>query len=227
MKLIPASDSSILVVFGDEIASTVQSSVHALFRALRTRQESRIKNLHPGYVSLLVDFNPLAIAYDEVADLIYSAHLSPAPEAAQQRHTVEIPVCYDSDLGPDQADVAAHAGLSASEVIRKHWSATYTVAFLGFTAGFAYLSGMPVELSIPRLATPRRAVAAGSVGIAGNQTGVYPTITPGGWRLIGRTPQRMFDPRRTQPSLVMPGDSIKFVPIDRIEFDRLSLESTG
>ena len=227
MNLIPASDSSILVIFGDEITPVVQKSVHALFHSLQAAQDHRIRNLHPGYVSLLVDFDPRAISHDEIAALIQSAKPSPAQDTELQTPAVEIPVCYDSDFGPDQADVAAHTGLSVSEVIQKHWSASYTVAFLGFTAGFAYLSGMAVELSIPRLATPRRAVAIGSVGIAGNQTGIYPTVTPGGWRLIGRTPRQMFNPRRIQPSLVMPGDRIKFVPIDRREFDRLLLESAG
>jgi KipI family sensor histidine kinase inhibitor len=225
MKLTRASDSSLFVTFGEEIAPAVQSSVHVLFRALRTRHDVGIRNLHPGYVSLIVDFDPLVITYNDVVRLIDSIEVSRARDPEPRSAVVEIPVCYDADFGPDQADVASHAELSVGDVIEKHWSARYAVAFMGFTAGFAYLSGLPSSLSVPRLKTPRRAVAAGSVGIAGNQTGVYPTTTPGGWRLIGRTPRRMFDPRRDQPSLVMPGDSVKFLPINREEFDRLWSES--
>jgi inhibitor of KinA len=118
-------------------------------------------------------------------------------------------------------DVAAHTGLSVGDVISLHSSATYNVCFLGFTAGFAYLGGMPVELSTPRLPTPRRLVEAGSVGIAGEQTGIYPAQTPGGWRLVGRTPLRMFNAQATQPTLLMPGDQVRFVPIDRAHFDQL------
>ena len=206
MRLIPASDSSLLIVFGDAIAPHTQGRVLRLFQELQSRQNAHIRNLHPGYVSLLVDFDPLASDRDS------------------SEKSVEVPVCYDSEFGIDQSDLATHTGLSVDDIVRMHSKATYRVAFLGFTGGFAYLSGMPLELSVPRLTTPRRAVAAGSVGIAGGQTGIYPTTTPGGWRLIGRTPLRMFDPRLSQPSLLMPGDRVCFVPIDRTEFDRISQE---
>jgi len=111
--------------------------------------------------------------------------------------------------------------LPIEEVVRLHTSATYRVCFLGFTAGFAYLGGLPEALNAPRLATPRRAVAAGSVGIAGSQTGIYPAETPGGWRLIGRTPLRMFDPQAQPPTRVQAGDRVRFVAIDRAEFEQL------
>ena len=224
MQLIPASDSSLLVVFGDAMSPEIQRQVLGLFHALQARQDARIRNLHPGYVSLLVDFDPLEVTHDDIAEMIATAATSESASREGERRLVEIPVCYDAEFGPDLQDVAAHTKLPAKDVIRLHSGATYDVCFLGFTAGFAYLGGMPEELSTPRLATPRRSVAAGSVGIAGGQTGIYPTETPGGWRLIGRTPLRMFDPKASQPTLVIPGDQLRFVPIDRGEFERLSRE---
>lgn len=225
MRLIPASDSSLLIVVGDEIDPHTQERVLRLFQALQSKHDTGIRNLHPSYVSLLVDFDPLTTTHDEVAALVESAHMTSESGCGSSEKSVEIPVCYDAEFGIDQSDIATHTGLSVDDIVRMHSNTIYQVAFLGFTAGFAYLSGMPPELSIPRLTTPRRTVAAGSVGIAGAQTGIYPTTTPGGWRLIGRTPLRMFDPRLSRPSLLMPGDRVHFVPIDRADFNRISQES--
>jgi len=225
MQLIPASDSSLLVVFGDAISAEMQSLVLGLFHAIQERQDARIRNLHPGYVSLLVDFDPLVTTHGETAGMVEALFAGPLSAPGWSGKCVEIPVCYDVEFGPDLQDVATHANVSIDEVVCLHTSATYDVRFLGFTGGFAYLGGMPEALSTPRLPTPRRAVAAGSVGIAGSQTGIYPTETPGGWRLIGRTPLRMFNPRANQPTLVLPGDQARFVAIDRVEFDRLRQET--
>ncbi|HWS95683.1 MAG TPA: 5-oxoprolinase subunit PxpB [Candidatus Methylomirabilis sp.] len=224
MKLVAASDSSMLVLFADENAPGTQAKVLGLFHALQARHDPRIRNLHPGYVSLLVDFDPLVMTHEEVAVLVDSAADAGFDRPPDAGNIVDIPVCYGGEFGPDLSDVAAHAHLSEDEVVRIHAGGDYQVAFLGFTAGFAYLSGMPEALSMPRLATPRRAVAAGSVGIAGGQTGIYPTETPGGWRLIGRTPLRMFDPKAGQPTRVVPGDRVRFVSINSTEYERLAQE---
>ena len=208
MQLVSASDSSILVVFGDAMSPEIQSTVLGLFHAIQARHDARIRNLHPGYVSLLVDFDPLVTTHQDIAAMVESVYAKGLAKSAESGRCVEIPVCYEAEFGPDLRDVAGHTKLSMEEVVRLHASATYDVCFLGFTGGFAYLSGMPEALNTPRLATPRRAVVAGSVGIAGSQTGIYPTQTPGGWRLIGRTPLRMFDPRASQPTLVLPGDRV-------------------
>jgi inhibitor of KinA len=221
MKIIPASDSSLLVEFGTVIAPGIQDHVIGLFHALQVRQDARIRNLHPGYASLLVDFDPLAFTHEDVATLVESLVSAGFVKTEADFKVVEIPVCYDAECGPDLADVAAHATLSVEEVVRLHAGAMYRVCFLGFTAGFAYLGGMPEALHTPRLATPRRAVAAGSVGIAGAQTGIYPTQTPGGWRLIGRTPLRMFDARAEPLTRVRAGDYVRFVAIDRAELERM------
>ena len=221
MRTLPASDSSVLVEFGDRIDLEIQNLVLGLFHALRALEDRRIRNLHPSYVSLLIDFDPLTLSHDEATALVQSVANNRLTADVNSSSVVTIPVCYDIEFGPDLADIAAHTGLSEDEIVRLHSNATYRVAFLGFTGGFAYLGGMPEALHTPRLATPRRAVPSGSVGIAGGQTGIYPTETPGGWRLIGRTPLRMFDPCAQPPTRVQAGDIVRFTPIDRAEFERL------
>src|SRR5215469_10351135 len=169
MEIVPASDASLLVLFGDSISAEIEERVIGLFQALQALRDARIHNLNPGYTSLLVNFDPLSITHTEVTELVESLAFR---EHAAENHVppiVEIPVCYDEGFGPDLPDVSAHTKLAAQEVIRLHSSATYRVCFLGFTAGFAYLGGMPQSLGTPRLPAPRRAVPAGSVGIAGAQ----------------------------------------------------------
>jgi inhibitor of KinA len=224
MKMVTASDSSLLVVFGNTISPEMQERVLGLFRALQTMQDARLRNLHPGYTSLLIDFDPMAMTHEELVTIVESLAGKPHTAMAESFALSEIPVCFDAEFASDLPDVAAHAGLSIDEVVRLYTSATYRVCFLGFTAGFAYLNGLPEALHIPRLATPRRMVAAGSVGIAGSQTGIYPTETPGGWRLIGRTPLRMFDPRGQPGTRLQPGECLRFTSIDRETFERLRLE---
>jgi inhibitor of KinA len=136
------------------------------------------------------------------------------------RRVVEIPVVYGGADGPDLDDVAVRTGLAADEVVRLHASAEYVVAMVGFAPGFPYLVGLPARLAVPRLDTPRLRVPAGSVGIGGGQTGVYPRVTPGGWRIIGRTPRALFDPDRDPPALVAAGDVVRFRPIATADVDR-------
>ncbi|HEY4899297.1 MAG TPA: 5-oxoprolinase subunit PxpB [Terriglobales bacterium] len=224
MRMIPASDSSLLVVVGNAISSDLQARVLTLFHTLQARRDSRIRNLHPAYASLLIDFDPLVMTHEEVATLVETVLGNGPSVATDNSEVVEIPVCYDEEFGPDLADVAEHNHISVAEVVELHSSATYYVCFLGFTAGFAYLGGLPDGLHTPRLSTPRRLVAGGSVGIAGSQTGIYPTETPGGWRLIGRTPLRMFDPQAESPTRLQPGDRVHFAAIDRATFERIQRE---
>jgi inhibitor of KinA len=143
-----------------------------------------------------------------------------AAAAAPPARTVDIPVCYGGEFGPDLAEVAARNGLSAEEVIRIHASAEYLVYMIGFAPGFPYLGGMSGRIAAPRRSTPRLAIPAGSVGIAGEQTGVYPLETPGGWQLIGRTPIALFLPVRSPPSLLRAGDKVRFRPISRMEYEQ-------
>jgi len=219
MKIIPASDSSLLVVFGNAISPALHERVIGLFHSFQAWHDPRICNLHPGYASLLIDFDPLRLTHDELISVVQQLALASDSAVDRRANVVTIPVCYDIEFGPDLLDVSQHAGLSLEEVVRLHSSPTYLVYFLGFSPGFVYLGGLPEALHMPRLATPRPSIAGGSVGIAGSQTGIYPVDSPGGWKLIGRTPLRMFDPEATPPTRLQPGDRMKFSPIDRATFE--------
>jgi inhibitor of KinA len=177
----------------------------------RLRSMRGITNVHPAYASILIDFDPLRIDRGDVArtaaELFAEAAAAPWPEP----RTVEIPVAYGGEYGPDLEAVAALTGHTPDEVIALHCSAEYLVYFLGFSPGFPYLGGMPESIAAPRLDTPRRRVPAGSVAIGGRQTGVYPMASPGGWRIIGRTPLRLFEPAADPPVLLRMGDHVRFV----------------
>lgn len=219
MKVVAASDSSLLVVLGDVMSLDNHERVMSLFRALHRLNDPRIHNLHPAYASILIDFDPLRLRHEEAASLIENLAGEESSQYDRAANTMTIPVCYDIEFAPDLQEVANHAKIPTREVIRLHSSATYRVHFLGFTPGFAYLGGLPEKLHAPRLATPRKYVPAGSVAIAGSQAGIYPVDSPGGWRLIGRTPVRIFDPDATQPTRLTPGDQVEFSAIDRATFD--------
>jgi inhibitor of KinA len=215
----PASEQSLLVRFGGgEISLDAHRQVVRMLRLLETEPVSGIRNLHPAYCSLLVIFDALAWTHDELEAALrpYLGRLEDTPLAPPR--CIEIPVCYGGEFGPDLDDVAALHGLSAAGVVELHSSAEYVVYFMGFVPGFAYLGGLPEALATPRLAAPRRKAPAGSVGIAGSQTGVYPLATPGGWRLIGRTPLEMFRPDREPMSVLAIGDCVRFRPIRADEF---------
>jgi inhibitor of KinA len=222
MKIIPASDSSLLVELGSTISPEVHGQVIALFRALEARQERGIRSLHPAYTSVLVDFDPLQVTHEQVAEQIRQSASAAQASSDRGARVVTIPVCYDLEFGPDLGDVAQHAGVTVEDVIQLHSAGTYLVYFLGFSPGFAYMGGLMEKLHTPRLATPRGFVAAGTVGIAGSQTGVYPVDSAGGWRLIGRTPLRMFDPHADPPTRLQPGDQVKFTAIDRAAFSEMA-----
>lgn len=227
IRVIDASDSSMLVVFGDEISRDLNRRVIRLFHDLLTNDSpksagGRIRNLHPAYASLLIDYDPLLLPATElrarIQELIGQSDIASSDGA---RQAIEIPVCYGGEQGPDLPDVAQHTGFSPEEVIARHSSIEYTVYFIGFSPGFPYMGGLPESLATPRLKTPRTSVPAGSVGIGGSQTGLYPMQWSGGWRLIGRTPMRMFDPEAKPPSRLQPGDLVKFTPITRESFDAM------
>jgi len=217
----PSSDQSLLVYFGHEITLQAHEQVRRLLRLLESEPIADVRNLHPAYCSLLVKFDALKLRHDELESIVrkYLDRLEEVnlPEPRQ----VEIPVCYGGEYGPDLSDVAAMHGMTSVQAIELHTSTSYLVYFLGFVPGFAYLGELPEALVTPRLAAPRRKVPAGSVGIAGSQTGVYPFATPGGWRLLGRTPIAMFRTDRKGFSLLSIGDRVRFVPISSERFTAL------
>ncbi|MBN1811960.1 MAG: 5-oxoprolinase subunit PxpB [Anaerolineae bacterium] len=219
-RFLLAGDAALVIEFGDEIDLEINRRVHALARALAESPPSGLGEAVPTYRSLLVHYDPLRLSHTEVKSLVAEALQACEEAAPPEPRLIEIPTVYGGERGPDIGFVAEHNGLSVEEVIRLHSGATYTVYMLGFTPGFPYLGGLPDALATPRLETPRQRVPAGSVGIAGAQTGVYPLTTPGGWRLIGWTPVALFDPTRTPPALLQPGDRVRFVPVTAEEIER-------
>lgn len=210
----PVGETAFTVEFGDTLDETLNQQVHALDTALTSAPFPGLVETVPTYRSLLVSYDPLVVTAETVQALLQQALAGLKVTALPEGRLVELPVRYGGNAGPDLADVAAHTGLSPAEVIRRHSQATYRVALLGFAPGFAYLFGLPPELATPRLPTPRARVEPGSVGLAGPQTGVYALPTPGGWRIIGRTPLTLFDPHRAEPFFLRPGDRVRFVPVD-------------
>ena len=213
-----ASDQSLLVSFGQQITLENHERVVKLLRLLQSHPINEIRNLHPAYCSVLLKFDALKLDHDELRSrlLPYLARLDQAPLTTPRQ--IEIPVCYGGEFGPDLNDLAAMHGISPAQAIELHSSPVYLVYFLGFAPGFAYLGGLPEALTTPRLPTPRAKVPQGSVGIGGNQTAVYPFATPGGWRLIGRTPVAMFRRDQARMSLLQIGDHVNFRPISLEEF---------
>lgn len=218
MRIAPASDSSIFIGFGDSISSELHAQVVDLFHRVAAVAHPHIRNLHPAYSSLLIDFDPLHVTYEAMRDLVTSLVAKSSSAELSAPKLVEIPVCYDAAFAPDLHAVAEHTQLDPEQVIATHLAGSYLVYFLGFTPGFAYLGPLAQQLEVPRLASPRKKVAAGSVALAGRQTAVYPSDSPGGWQLIGRTPFRMFNAAAKQPSRLQPGDQVRFTRITRDEF---------
>jgi inhibitor of KinA len=185
---------------------------------LALRPVAGVRNLQPGYHSLLVSFDIAKLTHVELERILRGYLDRPEGSTAGKGRLRQIPTCYGGEFGPDLGEVASLHGLTPAQAIELHASVTYIVFFLGFVPGFAYLGMLPEALATPRLATPRRQAPAGSVGIAENQTGVYPFTTPGGWRLIGRTPLAMFRPDRPDMSLLEIGDEVRFIPISATRF---------
>lgn len=213
-----------MVELGDRIDPELNARVHRLARAVSARLGPSIIEVVPTYRSLLVRHDPLRLPRRRLAREIGAilAELPPGPAPAAEGRVVRVPACYGGELGPDLDFVASHAGLDPREVIEIHAAATYQVFMLGFTPGFPYLGGMSPRIATPRLETPRQRLPAGSIGIGGEQTGIYPVESPGGWRIIARTPVRLFDPGAPSPFLLAPGDRLRFVPIGRADLEGMA-----
>ncbi len=223
-ELKPAGDSALLVSFGETIDEEVNEKVHALAKRLEQARFEWLVEVVPAYSSLAVIYDPTLVGFEEVKRAVEGIRVT--SERFEGR-LIEIPVVYGSSYGPDIEFVANYNGLSVDDIIEIHSKPVYRVYFLGFLPGFAYLGGMDERIATPRLEKPRLKVPAGSVGIAGKQTGIYPLESPGGWRLIGRTPLRLFNPAKEPPTLLQPGDRVKFVPIEESEFREIYLEEWG
>lgn len=206
-------DAALLVELGETLDLAVNLQVQDLAR--RARALPGVSAVIPAYTTLLVEYEPLVLARSALESEIASA-LSSESLIADDAPTriVEIPTRYGGECGPDLEFVAAQNGISPAEVVKIHTAETFRVFMIGFAPGFPYLGIVPEQIAAPRLETPRPRVPAGSVGIAGRQTGIYPRESPGGWRLIGRTDVTLFDPLQDPPALLRPGDRVRFVPMD-------------
>ncbi len=224
------ADDAWLIALGSPAASVIDprtnARVHALAARIRAQSPSWLRDLVPAYTSLGVFFDIDAASADVVLDWIHTQSVGDIDDVlAEASRVVEIPVRYGGAFGEDLDAAAAELGIAADTLISRHGAALYTVAMIGFAPGFPYLSGLDPSLALPRLATPRTRVPAGSVAIGGAQTGIYPRESPGGWRLLGRTPLRLFDPQRASPSLLAPGDRVRFVAIDDDAYARLERDA--
>ena len=206
----PAGDRAVRVCLGGEIHPDISARVMALDASLARDPIPGVRECVPGYAALLVHYMPERVGYAELARAREERLREQAPPP-EEGPVLEIPVFYGGEEGPDLAFVARHCGMSEEEVIRRHTAVELRVYMLGFSPGFTYLGGMDPALATPRRQTPRVRLAAGSVGIAGEQTGVYPQASPGGWQIIGRTPLKLYDPERENPILPQPGGRIRFV----------------
>lgn len=221
IRILTAGDSSLLIEFGKEICPETNRKISATVQLMREQHIEGVVDVIPAFCSLLINYDPRVISYKEIRKRMQALLKVDAKAGEQRKRVFEIPVCYGGEYGPDIANIAEHAGLSEEEVIRIHSSRDYLIYMLGFLPGFTYLGGLDERIHTPRLANPRLKINAGSVGIAGSQTGIYPLDSPGGWQLMGMTPVKTYDPNREVPILVEAGDYIRFVPVDEAEFKRI------
>ena len=220
-RFLLSGDSCLVMEFGDEISPELNQMVRRVSVSLAEAEIQGVTELVPTYRSLYIEYDPLQINLEELKRRLVEIEGSLGRIDLPPPRTVEIPTLYGGEQGPDLASVAEYHGISEREVVEIHKSGDYLVYMLGFTPGFAYLGGLSERISTPRLETPRLRVPAGTVAIAGRQTGVYPVESPGGWRLLGRTPIRLFDPHKDPPSALQPYDHVRFMEIDEEEYEEI------
>ncbi len=219
-----AGDTGLIAEFGEGIDPDVNAKVRTAASRLAEKKPKGVVEIIPTYRSLLLIYDPLKTGTEELMCLLETINVDmPAGDETGTRK-VDIPVCYGGKFGPDIDNVKASSGLDEETVIQLHSGVDYLIFMVGFTPGFPFLGGLDERLTTPRLKTPRMAVPEGSVGIANNQTGMYPIESPGGWQIIGRTPLKLFAPERENPFLYKAGDWIRFVPISSKEYDRIKKE---
>lgn len=223
----PVGDRAISIDFGQVIDPTINRHIRQTIERIKELQLDGIIELVPTYCALLVEYDAMLYSYSEICNII-----EPTLEEGMTNRTnelvtvVEVPTVYGGEFGPDLSFVASHNHLSEDEVISIHSGTDYLVYMLGFIPGFTYLGGMDLRIATPRLSSPRTLIPAGSVGIAGEQTGTYPSDSPGGWQIIGRTPVTMYDMSKAQAALLKAGDYVRYVPIDESEFHRVKALGT-
>lgn len=218
----PVGDRAISIDFGQVIDPTINRHIRQTIERIKALQLEGIIELVPTYCALLVEYDAMLYSYSEICKIIEPTLEEGMTNTTNELVTVvEVPTVYGGEFGPDLSFVASHNHLSEDEVISIHSGTDYLVYMLGFIPGFTYLGGMDPRIATPRLSSPRTLIPAGSVGIAGEQTGTYPSDSPGGWQIIGRTPVTMYDMSKAQAALLKAGDYVRYVPIDETEFHRI------
>jgi inhibitor of KinA len=226
-RITVAGDSALNLTFADTISDETSSLIRLTADELDKHPIEGVTELVPTFCSLMVCYDPLVIGFDELSTRLTNKLSNVSVTYSPVRVVVEIPTCYGGEYGPDLPFVAEHAGLTEEEVIRIHSGRDYLIDMLGFLPGFAYLGGLDERIHTPRLEEPRTRIEAGSVGIGGGQTGVYPLPSPGGWQIIGRTPIRPYDPDREKPFLYEAGQYLRFVPISPEQYAAIEQQARG
>ena len=224
IRILTAGDSSLLIEFGNEISPEINRRIAAVVELMREQHIEGVVDVIPAFCSLLVNYDPRVAGYEKMKKRLESLVRVDIKVGQTKRKIFEIPVLYGGEYGPDLASIADHAGISEDEVVLIHSSKDYLIYMLGFLPGFCYLGGLDERIHTPRLSNPRLRIRAGSVGIGGSQTGIYPLDSPGGWQLMGMTPIKTYDPEREIPILVEAGNYIRFVPIDEEQYKRLQAQ---
>lgn len=220
-RILPMGDRALTVEFGNEINEQINAHLMGFINKVNEQHIKGIEELIPSFRSVLIHYNPAIHTYSRMCDIVRAVLSQHILDVDHVKRIVEVPVCYENGLGPDIDFVAEHAGLSVDDVIEIHSKAPYLIYMLGFQPGFPYLGGLDERIHTPRLETPRLKLEAGSVGIGGGQTGLYPMESPGGWRIIGLTPVRCYNPASSEAIPYHAGDYIKFKPITFDEYLRL------
>lgn len=224
MDFMPAGDRAMVVQFGDTIDEKTNRQVQLLAKWIETQGTEGVQEVLPTFRSLTIFYDPAKTSYHTLKTTLKHADISEGDGGHMEKRIVEIPCCYGGDFGEDLLDMEELTGVSSKEIIQIHSGTDYLVYMLGFLPGFVYLGGLDERIHAPRLTTPRVKIPAGAVGIGGSQTGVYPLDSPGGWRLIGRTPLRMYDPDREEPFLCNAGDYIRFCPIEETDYREIEAQ---
>lgn len=228
-RIYPLGDQALSIDWGNHIDEATNREVLTLWERLRLARLPGVNDLVPAYSSLSVIFDagevlrrfPTQSPYQTIRKLVEQVLVAPTGASTALGRETRIPVCYDPEMAPDLPALATLCRLPVDQIIQLHTTPEYRVFMLGFLPGFPYMGTVDERIAAPRLAQPRLRVPAGSVGIAGAQTGIYPLESPGGWNLIGRTPLRLFDPHSAEPTFLQPGDSVRFYPISPAQFHQI------